>query len=110
MKIYGAESCEISEIKENKVLIESTPDLRLVNLGNDYGCDVELVRTYLGIDYDVLLRRDGILVFNGGEFDTPNKLYNNGIVKFVKGVKGGSGTNNLSQFKVKSTGERLIDN
>jgi hypothetical protein len=110
MKIYGAESCEISEIKENRISIESTPDLRLVNLGNDYNCDVELVRTYLGVDYDVLLRRDGILVFNGGEFDTPNKLYNNGIVKFVKGVKGGSGTNNLSQFKIKSTGERLIDN
>jgi hypothetical protein len=50
------------------------------------------------------------LVFNGEEFDTPNKLYNNGIVKFVKGVKGGSGTNNLSQFKVKSSGERLVDN
>jgi hypothetical protein len=110
MKTYGAESYDISEIKENRLSIESTPDLRLVNLGNDYGCDVELVRTYLGVDYDVLLRRDGILVFNDEEFDTPNKLYNNGIVKFVKGVKGNSGTNNLSQFKVKSTGERLIDN
>jgi len=110
MKTYGAESYDISKIKENRLSIESTPDLRLVNLGNDYGCDVELVRAYLGVDYDVLLRRDGILVFNDEEFDTPNKLYNNGIVKFVKGVKGNSGTNNLSQFKVKSTGERLIDN
>ena len=110
MIAYGAEPCDISEIKENKITIESTPDLRLVNLGNEYNCDVELIRTYLGVDYDVLLRRDGILVFNGEEFDTPKKLYNNGIVKFVKGVKGASGTNNLSQFKVKSTGERLVDN
>jgi hypothetical protein len=110
MIAYGGEPCDISEIKENKVIIDSTPDLRLVNLGNAYGCDVELVRTYLGVDYDVLLRRDGILVFNGEEFDTPNKLYNNGIVKFVKGVKGGSGTNNLSQFKIKFSGERLVDN
>jgi hypothetical protein len=50
-----------------------------------------------------------MLVFNGESFDTPNKLYNNGVVKFVKGVKGGSGTNNLSQFKFKLTGERLKD-
>lgn len=110
MKIYGAEGCEISEIKENRVSVESTPDLRLVDLGNLFGGDVELIRTYLGVDYDVLLKSNGMLVFNGEEFDTPNKLYNNGIVKFVKGVKGGSGTNNLSQFKIKSTGERLIDN
>jgi len=110
MIAYGGQPCDISQIKENKISIDSTPDLRLVNLGNEYGCDVELVRTYLGVDYDVLLRRNGILVFNGEEFDTPNKLYNNGIVKFVKGVKGGSGTNNLSQFKVKSSGERLVDN
>lgn len=109
MKIYGAESCKISEIKENKISIDSTPDLRLVNLANKFGRDVELIRTYLGVDYDVLLKSNGLLVFNGSEFDTPNKLYNNGIVKFVKGVKGGSGTNNLSQFKIKSTGERLID-
>jgi hypothetical protein len=110
MIAYGGQPCDISQIKENKIGIDSTPDLRLVNLANEYGCDVELVRTYLNVDYDVLLRRNGILVFNGEEFDTPNKLYNNGIVKFVKGVKGGSGTNNLSQFKVKSSGERLVDN
>jgi hypothetical protein len=50
-----------------------------------------------------------MLVFNGEQFDTPNKLYNNGVVKFVKGKKGNSGTNNLSQFKIKETGERLVD-
>ena len=38
-----------------------------------------------------------------------NKLYNNGIVKFVNGKKGGSGTNGLSQFTIKETGERLKD-
>jgi hypothetical protein len=109
MKTYGAESYDISKIKENRLSIESTPDLRLVNLGNDYGCDVELVRAYLGVDYDVLLRRDGILVFNGSEFDTPNKFYNRGLVRYVTGVNGGSGTNQLSQFIVKDTGERLRD-
>jgi hypothetical protein len=49
------------------------------------------------------------LLFNGEYFDTPNKLYNNGIVKFVKGKRGGSGTNNLSQFLIKESGLRLED-
>ena len=74
-----------------------------------FGQDTMLIRTYMGIDYDVLLNTKGMLVFNGEQFDTPNKLYNNGVVKFVKGKKGNSGTNNLSQFKIKETGERLVD-
>lgn len=103
---YGAEKYDISEEKEKRKV---EVDDRLVNLGNKFGSDVTLVRTYLGVDYDVLLTKEGILIFNGESFDTPNKLYNNGIVKFVKGVKGNSGTNNLSQFKIKNTSERLVD-
>lgn len=103
---YGAEKYDISEEKEKRKV---EVDDRLVNLGNKFGSDVTLVRTYLGVDYDVLLTKEGILIFNGESFDTPNKLYNNGIVKFVKGVKGNSGTNNLSQFKYKNTNERLVD-
>lgn len=109
MNAYGAQSCDINEIKENKQTIETSLDTRLINLGKSFGQDTQLVRTYLGVDYDVLLTKEGLLVFNGENFDTPNKLYNNGIVKFVKGVKGISGTNNLSQFKIKTTGERLKD-
>ena len=56
-----------------------------------------------------MLDERGLLHFNGDVFDTPNKLYNNGIVFYVKKKRGGSGTNNLSQFKIKETGERLID-
>jgi hypothetical protein len=108
MKAYGGVSSDIWATDDRTPYVP-TPDSRLVNLVNSYGQDVELIRTYLGVTYDVLLRRDGMLVFNGEEFDTPNKLYNNGVVKYVKGVKGGSGTNNLSQFKIKSTGERLVD-
>jgi len=103
---YGAEKYDISEEKEKRKV---EVDDRLVNLGNKFGSDVTLVRTYLGVEYDVLLTKEGILIFNGESFDTPNKLYNNGIVKFVKGVKGNSGTNNLSQFKIKNTSERLVD-
>ena len=108
MKAYGGIHSDIWAT-DDKSSYTPSPDLRLVNLTNKFGHDIELTRTYLGVDYDVMLKSNGLLVFNGSEFDTPNKLYNNGIVKFVKGVKGGSGTNNLSQFKIKSTGERLID-
>jgi hypothetical protein len=106
---YGGVVSSINEIKESKELLESTPDTRLVDLANGFGKDTVLIRTYLGNDYEVTLTTQGLLLFNSEVFDTPNKLYNNGVVKFVKGVKGASGTNNLSQFKVKETGERLKD-
>ena len=106
---YGGVVSSINEIKESKELLESTPDTRLIDLANKLCNDTILIRTYLGNDYEVTLTTKGMLVFNGESFDTPNKLYNNGVVKFVKGVKGGSGTNNLSQFKFKLTGERLKD-
>ena len=106
MIAYGAEVFDIKEEKEKKLICE---DDRLINLSSDFNGDVVLIRTYLGVDYEVILDKSGLLKFNGEVFNTPNKLYNNGIVKFVKGKKGISGTNNLSQFKLKSTGERLKD-
>lgn len=109
MVSYGGVVSSISEIKESKETLESIPDRRLIDLSTSFGEDTTLIRTYLGNDYEVILTTKGILEFNGENFDTPNKLYNNGIVKYVKGVKGISGTNNLSQFKIKSTGERLKD-
>jgi hypothetical protein len=109
MVSYGGVVSSISEIKESKETLESVPDRRLIDLSTSFGEDTTLIRTYLGNDYEVILTTKGILEFNGEKFDTPNKLYNNGIVKYVKGVKGISGTNNLSQFKIKSTGERLKD-
>lgn len=109
MSTYGGVVYNVGEIKESRESLQSTPDTRLINLANGFGKDTTLIRTYLGNDYEVTLTTKGMLVFNGEYFDTPNKLYNNGVVKFVKGVKGGSGTNNLSQFKVKETGERLKD-
>jgi hypothetical protein len=66
-----------------------------------------LIRTYKGIDYDVLLDTKGILHFNGELFDTPNKFYNSGLLKFLTGKRGNSGTNQVTQFKIKETGESL---
>ena len=79
------------------------------DLAKEFGEDTILIRNYLGVDYEVTLTTKGMLLFNGEYFDTPNKLYNNGIVKFVKGKKGGSGTNNLSQFIIKENNQRLKD-
>ena len=107
MSAYGAEVYNIEEVKmEQNVLIT---DNRLKNVVEKYGAPLNLVRKYLGIEYDVLLDERGLLHFEGNIFDTPNKLYNNGIVFHVKKKKGSSGTNNLSQFKIKETGERLVD-
>ena len=107
MNAYGAEVYKIQEIKEENILLKE--DTRLLKVVEKHGAPLDLVRKYLGIEYDVLLDRDGLLHFNGDIFDTPNKLYNNGIVFHVKKKRGGSGTNNLSQFKIKETGERLVD-
>jgi hypothetical protein len=107
MNAYGAEVYNIQEIKEENILLKE--DTRLLEVVEKHGAPLNLVRKYLGIEYDVLLDRGGLLHFNGDIFDTPNKLYNNGIVFHVKKKRGGSGTNNLSQFKIKETGERLVD-
>ena len=109
MTTYGGVVCDINDIKESKETLQLTSDTRLIDLANGFGKDTILIRTYLGNDYEVTLTTKGFLEFNGEYFDTPNKLYNNGVVKFVRGLKGNSGTNNLSQFKVKETGERLKD-
>ena len=106
MNAYGAEIYKIDEIKEEKAILKE--DTRLLEVIKTHGAPLNLVRKYLGIEYDVLLDKNGLLHFNGEVFDTPNKLYNNGIVFHVKKKRGGSGTNNLSQFKIKETGERLV--
>jgi len=106
MVAYGAEVYDMVEVKETK---EINVDDRLQNIATSIGKETILIRKYKGVEYEVTLDTKGLLHFNGEVFDTPNKLYNNGIVKFVKGVKGSSGTNNMSQFIIKETGERLKD-
>lgn len=103
MDAYGAEPYEIEEIERE---VTGTDD-RLVRISEKFGRDIKLIRKYKGENYHVLLDTKGLLHFNGEVFDTPNKLYNNGIVKFVKGKRGNSGTNGLSQFIVEETGKRL---
>jgi len=107
MNAYGAEVYNIEEVKMEQNILKT--DNRLRDVVEKHGAPLNLIRKYLGVEYDVVLDERGLLNFNGEVFDTPNKLYNNGIVFHVKKKRGGSGTNNLSQFKIKETGERLID-
>jgi hypothetical protein len=104
MVAYGAEFYNIEEEKES---IMEPEDTRLIDTANRFGKDTMLIRTYKGVDYDVLLDTKGILHFKGETFNTPNKFYNGGLLKYITGKRGNSGTNQLSQFKVKETGERL---
>ncbi len=107
MNAYGAEVYDIDTVKQE--IDERTTDTRLVDLVNQLGNEVILTRRYKGVDYEVKLDKKGLLHFNGEVFDTPNKLYNNGIVKYATGKKGNSGTNGMSQFIFKETGVRLKD-
>ena len=108
MNAYGATIYNIEEVKAEVNILHQ--DNRLLKVVEEHGgTSLNLVRKYLGVEYDVRLDEKGFLHFKGEVFDTPNKLYNNGIVFHVKKKKGGSGTNNLSQFKIKETNERLID-
>ena len=104
MCAYGAEFYNIVEEKES---VTDTEDTRLIDTANKFGKDIMLTRTYKGVDYDVLLDTKGVLHFKGDTFNTPNKFYNGGLLKHITGKRGNSGTNQLSQFKVKETGERL---
>lgn len=105
MNIYGGTVMDIELIKEEQTTLSG--DERLLKIANSFGKDTMLVRTYKGIDYDVLLDSKGILHFNGETFDTPNKFYNSGLLKFATGKRGNSGTNQVTQFKVKETRETL---
>ena len=104
MSAYGGQFYDIEEEKES---ISETEDTRLIDTANKFGKDTMLIRTYKGVDYDVLLDSKGILHFKGETFNTPNKFYKGGLLKHITGRRGNSGTNQLSQFKVKETGERL---
>lgn len=104
MVAYGG---EVFNIEETKSLLLELEDTRLVDFMKDKTKNITLVRRYKGVDYEVNLDIKGLLHFNGEIFNTPNKLYNNGIVKLANGKCGSSGTNQLSQFKIKETDERL---
>lgn len=110
MEAYGAERVDMDQLRSTETEID--PDTRLLAVYNKLAktgspSSITLIRTYKGVDHEVILDNKGYLNFNGEKFDTPNKLYNNGIVKFATGKKGNSGTNQMSQFVVKETGERL---
>jgi len=107
MEVYGGQSYKeecVNCLEQTK----DSSDERLLKIVSEIG-ETELIRNYLGQNYDVTLTQNGKLKFMGEEYDTPNLCYNKGIVKHVKGVRGHSGTNGLNQFIIKETGQRLGD-
>jgi hypothetical protein len=106
MNAYGA---EFYDIVEEKITTNEPEDTRLIELAKKFNKNTVLIRRYKGVDYELNLDTQGLLHFNGEVFNTPNKAYNNGVVKYANGKRGNSGTNNLSQFIIKETGERLKD-
>jgi hypothetical protein len=109
MKIYGAKSVSMKNITIPSITIIKEKDTRLKDLADKFKKETVLIRKYKGVEYEVILDTEGNLLFNNDKFDTPNKFYNRGIIKYVTGSNGNSGTNQLSQFIVKETGERLED-
>ena len=98
------------------ILIENKPkiDERLIKVGEKYGTPLTLIREYkpeggLKVEHEVILKEDGLLYFDNIAYSTPNTLINNGIRWKVNGKKGGSGYDDLKQFKIKNTGEKLSD-
>ncbi|MAO71053.1 MAG: hypothetical protein CMD02_00910 [Flavobacteriales bacterium] len=106
-----------SEYREAlNILYDHMPkvDDRLKKVGEKYGTPLVLIREYTpkgGIkeEHEVILKSDYLLWFDGEPFSTPNTLINNGIKLKVNKVKGGSGQDSLSQFKIKNTGKKLCD-
>ena len=66
MNAYGAEVYNIKEVKEENVLLKE--DARLLEVVKKHGTPLNLVRKYLGIEYDVLLDKNGLLHFEGDVF------------------------------------------
>jgi len=102
IEVYGGTQYESVGVESNK---EDVDD-RLKKIADELG-ETQLVRRYVGQDHEVTLTKEGRLRFMGEEYPTPNLCFNKGIVKYVKGHVGGSGTNGLNQFIIKDTGEKL---
>jgi hypothetical protein len=96
--------------KENRealeILVKNKPDFdpRLIKIGEKYGTPLTLIRKYNNKTFEIILKSDGLLYLDGKAYLSPSRLYNYGIV----GNKGkSSGRNDLDQFIIKNTGEKL---
>ena len=47
--------------------------------------------------------------YMGEQFNSHNKMYNNGIVFDVRGVKGGSGNSSLKPYTIVKTGQKISE-
>ena len=85
-------------------------DPRIVELCSELGCDeLVLSRKYKGSEVQVTVKSNGMYYYLGEEFDSHNKMYNNGIVLDVRGVRGGSGNSSLKPYTIIKTGQKISE-
>ena len=88
----------------------SKGDSRIVELCSQLEVEeLVLSRKYKGREIQVTVKSNGMYYYLGEEFDTHNKMYNNGIVLDVRGVKGGSGNSSLKPYTIVKTGQKISE-
>lgn len=91
-------------------LSDSDGDPRIVELCSELDCEeLVLTRKYKGRDVEVIVKSNGLYYYMGEEFDSHNKMYNNGIVLDIRGVRGGSGNSSLKPYTIIKTGQKISD-
>ena len=90
MNIYGATPMDMNQIKEDQITLSG--DDRLVKIANSFGKDTMLIRTYKGIDYDVLFSHIVVKV-------NDTIIDNNGLYECGSGWT--TNLNKLSEEKLK---------
>jgi len=110
--IIDSETDETVEKRRRLItkLGNSEGDPRIVELCEKLGeSEVELRRYYKGSEVSVTVTADGRYKFMGIDYNTHNKMYNNGIVLEHRGVKGGSGNSSLKPYTIYKTGDKVSD-
>lgn len=71
--------------------------------------EVWLERSYKGKKVKVKVTSNGMYYYMGEEFNSHNKMYNNGIVFDIKGERGGSGNSSLKPYTIIETGQKISE-
>ncbi len=71
--------------------------------------EILLERQYKGERVEVRVTSDGMYHYMGEQFNSHNKMYNNGIVFDIKGERGGSGNSSLKPYTIIETGQKISE-
>lgn len=91
-------------------LSDTEGDPRIVELCSELDSEeLVLSRKYKGSEVQVTVKSNGMYYYLGEEFNSHNKMYNNGIVLDVRGVRGGSGNSSLKPYTLVKTGQKISE-